>query len=366
MSREIGIREIHFVSNNLGAFYQSVLRFFTDSFYPRFKVGIITTYDNAIQELKQYYENKGQETYGIPVPSVTLDPAGDLEPDDKTNYLWRYPQLTGGQGSLMYEPIYADEYVKITPVYNRFIGTFNVIMFCSSWYEAEDLKIKAIEFFGNKNRVCRPQFVRTYLHVPEDIVLYKYKNDVMGIDQDLDWSQTMLKYQLFKHIGKNEFLYPMTLNPWIKMTSISNNSGKYGSADNIPEFRVEISFEFEIDFPVFLVLDIDYKTDWSNCNIYVSGEFWPREAEAKIERSRCCIGKKDYFRSDYMGYVAEETAESISVDLDYEPTADMEVEIWEGTTRLNKEGDWTIHGKTLTLYHVTKNNIYHIIIWQEE
>jgi len=365
MARSHENHELFFLSNTLGAFYQSMLKFFTESFYPRFKHGVITTSDNTIQELKQYHENRGQETYAVPVPSCSIDPSGDFEPDERTNFHWRYSSLTVGQGALMYDPIYADDYVRITPVYNRFVGTFPVYMFLSSWYELVDMKLKVIDWFANKNRHFRPQFVRTYLHIPEELITFRYQNDVLNIDQQLDWSRTLLKYHLYKQIGQNAFMHPITLNPLIKLTGVSTNVTKFGDQTSLPDHRLELSFEWEMDIPTNLFLELDYRFDNSRCNLYVVGEFFPQGAVHKIERNRCCFNKKHYNKYDYMVYVAEQSGNPLDIEIPYELDSDMRLEIFLSSKRLQEHDDWDLTGKILSLNNVIKDDIYHIIVWKE-
>ena len=287
MSETVQAYDVFFVHNSISAFYESIRLFFLKEFYPRFKYGVITTYDKTIQTLIQYHENNQQQTFSIPTPSFSIDPSGDLANDDRTNFTWRYRTLTGTFGGMLYEPIYQDDYTIITPVFNRYIGSFNVRMFLSSVYEMLDLKVLTTQFFGSKERVFRPTFTRTYLHIPKEILTFKYTNNLLDIESDLDWSNTLLQYNVYKSLGKDEFMIPMTLTPFIKLTSVSSDMNKFGSETEYPTYNLSLDFTFEIEFPVFIVIKTDYKIDKVKCNLYLSGSFEPESIVDWIEHQ--CI-----------------------------------------------------------------------------
>ncbi|MCK9556213.1 hypothetical protein M0R36_10445 [bacterium] len=367
MARLVYADQLHFISNILGTFHQSMLDFFLDVFYPRFKIGIMTTADNTIFQITKYYENMGREITGIPLPCVSLDPTGDLDNDERTNYLWRYSNFGGGFGGHLYDPIYEDEYVKITPVYNRYKGTYTVYMFLSSMDEMLDMKLKLIQYFGGKDRYFSPDYIHSYLHIPAPIVEYRYVNDVLNIDQQLAWNTSLLEKRLFRVIAKDVYAHPITLNPLIRMSGTpSPSANKFGDSNNIPDYRLETTFEYEMDLPVHLVTRVDYKFDFSQCRFWVTGHnvYDPRQYEYLIDRSQMICDKKTYNRKDVMFLEPDTEEENVEIDLKLEITANRMVQVFDDATLMSQD-KYSVLGNVLTINKVFANHIYHILIWEE-
>lgn len=367
MAREMYADQLQFVSNLLGTFHKSILDFFLDVFYTRFKIGVITTADNSVFKITKYYENMGKEITGIPLPCVSIDPTGDLDHDERTNYLWRYSNLAGGFGGKLYDPIYADGHVKITPVYNRFRGTYTVYMFLSSMDEMLDMKLKLIQYFGGKDRYYKPDFIHSYLHIPASLVEYRYQNDILGIDQQLDWSSSLLENRLFRVIAKDVYAHPIVMTPIIRMSGIpSPSANKFGDSNNIPDYRLETTFEYEMDLPVFLITEVDYEFDFSQCRFWVTGHnvYNPTHYEFLIDRSQLTCDKKDYNRKNVLIAEPDVDEENYEVDLKQNIGPENIVQVFDDGDMMPVDRLTTVDN-ILTISQVHANHIYHILIWEE-
>ena len=367
MAREIYADQLHFVSNLLGTFHKSILDFFLEVFYTRFKIGVITTANNAIFKITKYYENSNKEITGVPLPSVSIDPTGDLDHDERTNYLWRYSNFGGAFGGKLYEPIYEDDYVKISPVYNRFRGTYTIYMFLSSMDEMLDMKLKLIQYYGGKDRYFKPDFIHAYLHIPSPLVEYRYQNDILGIDQQLDWSSTLMENRMFRVIAKDVYAQPVVMDPLIRMSGLpSPSANKFGDSSNIPDFRLETTFEYEMDLPVFMVTEVDHKFDFSKCRFWVTGHnvYDPVQYEFLIDRSQMTCDKKEYRRIDTL--IAEPDSDETDYQINLKQTigADKMVQVFDNGT-IMPEDRLSITGTILTISEVHANHIYHILVWEE-
>lgn len=274
---------VYFIHNAISSFYESMKIFFLTSFYPRYRYGVVTTYDKNLQTIIQSKETDNLQHFSPPTPSFAIDPNIDMNPMDKFNDLWRYRNFSGGFSSLLFDPIYKDDDVVITPAYNRYEGTFDVKSFVSSVYEAIDLKRKFDQFFGKTGRVFRPIFTRSYLHIPISVINFIYENDVLDIRRPLNWATTDVKYQMYKSINSEEFFVPLTLKPWISMESNSTSVDKFTDNSSYPNYEVNTSFKLEINLPTDLYITTDYKIDDVQCNLFVGGDYFPSDVSDLIQ-----------------------------------------------------------------------------------
>lgn len=353
---------LFFVNNSLGTFYKSMLDFFEKDFYHRFKLGTISTYDRSIQIFKQYLKDNNKDTYAISLPAVSLEPSADIDIDEKTNFLWKYQNLSGGFGKYLYDPIYEDDKVKIYPIFNRYVGNFTVHMFLNSIYEFTDLQIRSLQYFGGKNRPMKINFISTFMHVPIDIVQYEYENDVLNIKRSLDWSTTPIKYDIMSSTGRNEFLYPMQLEPIIKLTGLSSNVNSRSGQGEISEFKLDLSFEYEIEVPGFLVIETDYHVN-IDCNIYVSTLNTRSNITDLLKIKEKIVDQKHYARKKVLVHKAlNNNTFDINLNCDYDY-----IEIYKNSieNKLSDGYDYEINSNVLTIKNVEKDSNYIITCWKE-
>ena len=238
-----------FVNNCLGSFYKGVLNWMADIFYDRFNYRIIGTYEKSVEYFNKLRE-KGREIDTNILPSVTLDPSLDFEPAEQGGrFMWQSQSLAPGLGRRLFDDIeFPDQEVRITPVFSRYQGTFEMIFWLKSVYEVLDFRVMLMQFSSGYNRILRPTFFDTFLVLPYEIYNYETSEGV-----PLDWSGTLEETKLVKNIDQYRPCYPCKLTPWFKFTSITDGSIKYG-ADSITESKMTASVEYEVDLPTYMVL----------------------------------------------------------------------------------------------------------------
>ena len=260
------VQEHFYINNCMGSFYRGLLNWFGDSFYPEFNYKVIGTFDKAIEYFNKTLENGGEIETNI-LPSITLDPSGEFEPEEHGGrFSWRYPNLSPGLGSKLFTPIYRDDNVQVTPVFTRFQGTCEMSMWCRSIYEYLDIRTALYMWSGGIGRILRPTTFWSYLVVPEEILDYKYDNDVTGEAYQLDWRSTDAAMTLIKNMDQMRVVYPVQLNPWFQIDSISDGSQKQGGTE-LASFRLNSTIKYEIELPTYLVIDSDWKLNHAVMNI---------------------------------------------------------------------------------------------------
>jgi len=330
-------------------------------FYHRFKLGTITTYDKNIQIFKQIIQD-GKDSSAIPLPAISLEPSLDLDIDDKSNFFWRYQNLSGGSFSqYLFDPIFENDHVKITPAFNRFKGSFVAHLYLSSVYEFTDMQIKALQYFGGKNRAMKPEVILSYLHLPKDLVQYEYTNDVLNIDQVIDWTDTALAYQIFEVVGRNEFLLPIQLEPTIVLTSLGNSSNARANQGELSEFKLDLNFEFEIELPVFVVLETDtrYKMEF---NLYVSDGYG--KLSNLIELCRESSNQTEWTVLRSFSMMSDDDGDlTQSISMEIKPEYKIEAYLF-GNDKISEDRISTTTN-SITISDTAKDDIYHVYIWKK-
>ncbi len=249
-----------YIHGVFGNFYKDVLDYFSIYLYPRFEYTVIGTYSKAVEYLSKK-DQYGKEVDKPNLPALILNPSGEFglaDTNTGAKQLFRFPNLAPGMINRIYEPIYQDSNMLITPGFSRFKGEIELIMLLNSFYEYCDLRVYLIQIFGGLERIIYPRFFNSYIILPEEIIDYEYTNEYTGVHYKIDWLNSGASEKLVKTTNKNELVIPCVIKPLFKMMSMSDGSEKYGGSDKLSDWKLNVSIEFEIEIPSFLVLESDY------------------------------------------------------------------------------------------------------------
>jgi len=235
-----------FAHYEVGSVYNGLLQYIANSLFngTRFKTKVISTYNKAVQT---YIQNDKFTQY---YPVLCVDPSFPIGPAEMENQqLQRYPTAANMVSSI-YEPIFANDDIRIFPGFYRFVSSITVIMWFDSVFEHFDAQLRVTNAFRGIGRVYRPYTVNTYSPMPYKI-LTEQSDYVIPID-------TIAPVQILETIGKEYHLLPIILQPYFKLTNIGDGSEKYGRND-IPEIRLTFDLEVECDILTFYKLETDWK-----------------------------------------------------------------------------------------------------------
>lgn len=236
-----------YVNHCLMDVFSGIMSWFSESYYNAFKHKILGGYDKAIREIRTHLNNKDQAE-SLPLPSISINPFGDITVDPKFAQLWRVPSIGTNLASLYMDPIYEDEYFGFSVIANRFVGNFEVIIYCSSPYEYLDFFVQtSMWFHGGFNRRVRPGLIHTNCIIPDEVITGSYG------EAPYDWSHTGITKQFIKSMNGDYFLYPMTLGPQIWLTSATNGSTIYGE-DDLASYKLQLSIEYDVDLPTHIIV----------------------------------------------------------------------------------------------------------------
>lgn len=279
MADEVRLYHNLHVNSTYSSFIRAFGEMLGEEWFDRSQNIIISTYSKAVERERNRREN-ASENYTPCYPYITIDPMLDFEPDERAGmFYYQYKNYMNHFGAQQWnDRIYDDGNVYLAPVYNRYRGTLEVIIWASSVYELIDYRTRVFQFWGGLDRIIQPT-MEGYFILPESLRLYKYKNDYTEEEYTLDWDKSLASTHLIRNINKNRLVYPFAANPMYKLVGVSDGSDRYGSGseDAISEHRLDISVEFEAWLPVHiglvasglptpckyfeLDLDVDYK--WS-------------------------------------------------------------------------------------------------------
>ena len=255
----------HYINNCFGAFYRGVLNFFADTFYP-FEYKVIGTYDKAVEFFNKKKE-LGSETDQKLMPSITLDPSGEFQPEERGGkFLWQAPNLAPSFGAKLFEPIYKDNSIMVTPVFSRFQGTCEIMCWLQSVYEYLDVRTQFLVWAGGYNRWLRPEFFWSYIVLPDKILNYAYDNKYTDEHYQIDWRSTDAVLTLIRNMNQERVVYPVVLNPMFKIEAMSDGSEKYGG-DQLASHKLTISINYEIELPTYIYLKSDWKSEKLHMNL---------------------------------------------------------------------------------------------------
>ena len=133
-----------FIHNVYANFFKDALDYFSGHLYPRFQYTVIGTYDKGVEYIIKKCQMDGQETDRPNLPALILNPSGDFDLADAITtgkQMWRFPNLNPGLVSRLFDPVYKDEQVLITPGFIRIQGDIELLMLLNSFYEYCDVKM---------------------------------------------------------------------------------------------------------------------------------------------------------------------------------------------------------------------------------
>lgn len=264
-----------YVNHCLMDVFNGIMSWFTQSYYTDFKYKVMGGYDKAIKLIKESYSKDKQPN--IPLPSISLNPLGDIAVDPKFAQLWRVPSIGTNLQQLYMDPIYEDERFGFSVIANRFTGNFEVIIYCGSPYEYLDFFTQTLMWFhGGFNRRVRPGLISTNCIIPDEVVTTAYDGDT-----PYDWATAGVSKQLIKSMNSEFFVYPMTLGPQIWLTSVTNGSTIYGE-DDVESYKLQLTIEYDVDLPTHVIVRRNDRIQHMNVKLSTSDPvFVPSIASAK-------------------------------------------------------------------------------------
>lgn len=249
-----------FIHNVYADFFSDMMNYFADHVYPRFGHRVMGTYDKAVEYLtkKAQYDRE----MDMPMkPAIILNPTGEFniaEGNAGGKQYWRFPNLTPGFATRLFDPVYQDDHVKITPGFMRIKGEVELIMLLESFYEYCDIRMLFLNIFGGTDRIIEPQFFNSFIILPEDLVNYEYYNEYTGTRYTLDWDTAGAYETLVRTTNRNELVIPVNIKPQISLVGISDASERYGGTDSLPSWKLNATINYEIELPVWLLMETDY------------------------------------------------------------------------------------------------------------
>ncbi|MGD2072540.1 MAG: hypothetical protein PVG65_03530 [Candidatus Thorarchaeota archaeon] len=258
-----------FIHNVYASFFKDLLDYLSVHMYPRFEHTVVGTYDKAVEYLvkQEQYE---QELDQPMKSALILNPTGEFNIADASaggKFLWRFPNLAPGLTSRLFDPVYRDDHIKITPGFQRIKGEVELAMLLESFYEYCDCRMLMFTVFGASDRIIEPQFFSSFIILEEDLLNFKYTNEVEGLSYTIDWSGAGATNKLVKTTARNELVLPVNIKPQLTLTSISDASERYGGTDKLPSWRLNATVNYEVELPVWLFLETDYLVE--NINLEV-------------------------------------------------------------------------------------------------
>ena len=262
-----------FIHGVFGNFVHDTSDYFTSHLYPRFEYKVVGVYDKAVEYLIKEQE-LNRELDKPNLPAFILNPSGEMNVADANTggkQFWRFPNLAPGLIYRMFDPIYQDSHVQITPGFTRLKGEFELILLLNSFYEYCDLRILLIQIFGGiGDRFIHPVNFNTFIILDNELVNYEYSNDVTGETYTLDWDGAGASDRLINTTNTTEKVYPAVIKPIYKLTSLGDGSSKYGGTDKLADWRLTATLEYEVEIPTFLLVQTDYLSERINMNINFS------------------------------------------------------------------------------------------------
>lgn len=247
-----------FIHNVFGHFIKDTMDYFVEYLYPRFNWKVIGTYDKAVEYINK--QNEYNRDTDMPIkPGLILNPTGDMNLDETYGKMAaRYPQFGLGLVKYMFNPIYRDEDVLVNVGFTRLKGEIEFIALLPSFYEYFDFKIFLLNLCRGTNRKIYPIFFDTFITIPTELYNYTYTNDITGESHTLNWDTYGVHDQLLLSTNTTEKVYPVRVLPIYTLTSISDASTRFGGMQNLPDWKLSFTFEYELDIPSFIVLQSDY------------------------------------------------------------------------------------------------------------
>jgi hypothetical protein len=255
-----------FVHNVFGSFFKSTLDYFSEYLYPRFNYTMIGTYDKAVAYLTKK-EELDREVDKPNLPALILNPTGDISDADTGRQFFRFPNLAPGFIKRVFDPVYQDENVLVTVGFSRVGGEIELLMLMNSFYEYCDLRMYLLQIFGGKDRVIHPQYFDSWIILPSEVYNFKYENEYTGESYTLNWESAGVSQQVVKTTNKSEWVLPVHIKPWYKMTAMTDPSSRYGGVDKLADWRLGVTVVYEVEIPTFIVLEYNYLAKYCKMNV---------------------------------------------------------------------------------------------------
>jgi len=262
------IAQYLFIHNVFGHFYKDTLNWLS-TIYPRFQYKVLGTYEKSVEYIDKMCQF-GRETDKPLFPALILNPTGDFMPADAIaggRQLWRYPFLSPAFIKRVYDPIYQDQNIIVTPGFMRIKGDMEFIMLFSSFYEYCDVRMFLFNTFGGLDRIIYPLFYNSFIILPQEFLDYEYYNEYTGLKYKIDWTTASGYQYLVKTIAQDKLVVPLRIKPQYSLVSLSDASTRYGGSDNLPEWKLTGTMNFEIELPNYMVLESDYLSEKISLNI---------------------------------------------------------------------------------------------------
>lgn len=261
----------HFIHNVFANFYKDVLDWFSITLYPRFEYRVIGTYDKAVEYIQKQCQYE-RETDMPMLPALVLNPSGEFEPADANAggaQYWRYPNLSPTLVKRLFKPIYKDDRVLMNAAFLRIKGEIELIMLLNSFYEYCDIRMLFINMFGGMNRIIYPRFFSSFVILPDSFTAYEYKNKYLGTSAtyQLDWESAGAYDLLVRSTARDEIVLPLSIKPQLSLQSLSDSSNRYGGSDNIAEWKLGATINYELEIPNYLIIETDFLAEELDLNI---------------------------------------------------------------------------------------------------
>lgn len=251
------IIENEFFHNIFGNMVSSVANYISTELIPRTKDVVIGPPRKAVEHIRQR-KNLAGENWSPKLPFLVISPNIDIAPSEQYggNFLYNYPIYNSRLAQKLYDPvIYDDGTSKIVPVLNRYESTIDFNFFCSSYYEAIDIRHMITSNFGGLNRPIYPVVLNCLMMIPDEFVNYTYKNYYTGDTYSLDWTSNSneTSYVIIRNINQNKLTFPCSVRPYFKLDNIAASVDQ-GSGDILSEYRVSGTITWYASLPSHYIL----------------------------------------------------------------------------------------------------------------
>jgi hypothetical protein len=259
-----------FVNNCIGSFYRGILDWFGDEFYCRTNYKVIGTYEKSVEFFNKKCE-LGREVDTNILPSLTLDPSYDFQPEERGGrFLWQSQWQAAGLGERVFDSYKVgldEQCVRLTPVFSRYQGSFELIWWLNSVYELLDVRTYLYQFSSGIGRIMRPKCFECFIILPDAILEHEDGNGV-----PVDWSNTEMTVRKITNMNKDMATMPILLNPWFKFDAISDATQKYGG-DDIAEYKLSVTVNYEIELPTYVVITPHAKLKFVDLNMSMDAAY---------------------------------------------------------------------------------------------
>ena len=245
----------YYINNAYASFFRSIADYFRSDWFDRSSDTIISTYTKAVRHWMNIKKNAGED-YSPNYPFLSMDIGTDLEPDPQAGRFfhqypaWRKRWATDLYGNY-YEPvIYKDDQVLISPIWNRYKGTIELTIWCSSIYEYFDVRQLVFQKWSGLDRIIMPVVVDGCIVLPDELVDWEYTNEYLPVNYPIRWEENKAETKLIKNMNRNKVVYPFSVKPQLRLSSVTSGADKYGgSGDDVAEHRLVIEMIWESYLP---------------------------------------------------------------------------------------------------------------------